>query len=95
LERIRSLIVDDEPLARAGIQMRLEQEPDIEVIGECRNGREAVAAIKLDDVGEKFRVLLIKTNMRIPYTSVFLELECGYWNSHAEKQLRSAMRSQD
>jgi len=28
----------------------------------------------LDRVGDKFRVLLIKTNMRIPYTSVFLEL---------------------
>ena len=50
---------------------------------------------KLDGVGEKFRVLLIKTNMRIPYTSVFLELECGYWNSQAEKQLRAAMRSGD
>ncbi len=46
----------------------------------------------LDRVGEKFRVLLIKTNMRIPYTSVFLELECGYWNADAEKRLRTAMR---
>jgi hypothetical protein len=50
---------------------------------------------KLDDVGEKFRVLLIKATMRIPYSSVFLELECGYWNSHSEKQLREAMRCQD
>jgi len=48
---------------------------------------------KLDRVGETFRVLLIKTGMRIPYTSVFLELECGYWNSEAEKRLRAAMRS--
>jgi len=48
---------------------------------------------KLDQVGEKFRVLLIKTNMRVPYTSVFLELECGYWNAQAEKRLRAAMRS--
>ena len=49
----------------------------------------------LDRVGEKFRVLLIKTNMRIPYTSVFLELECGYWNADAEKRLRIAMRSKN
>lgn len=49
----------------------------------------------LDRVGEKFRVLLIKTNMRIPYTSVFLELECGYWNPEAEKWLRAAVRSDD
>jgi len=45
MEKIRVLIVDDEPLAREGIQMRLKGEPDIEVIGECRNGREAVTAI--------------------------------------------------
>ena len=49
----------------------------------------------LDRVGEKFRVLLIKTNMRIPYTSVFMELECGYWNADAEKRLRTAMRSKN
>jgi len=46
VEKIRTLIVDDEPLAREGIQMRLKKEPDIEVIGECGNGREAVAVIE-------------------------------------------------
>jgi len=45
VEKIRALIVDDEPLAREGIQMRLNQEPDIEVIGACGNGRDAVTAI--------------------------------------------------
>jgi len=48
---------------------------------------------KLDQVAEKFRVLLIKSKMRIPYTSVFFDLECGYWKPDAEKRLRSAMRS--
>lgn len=43
---IRALIVDDEPLARRGVRARLEQQQDIEVVGECRNGREAVAAIR-------------------------------------------------
>lgn len=46
---------------------------------------------RLDRVGDMFRVLLIKTNMRIAYTSVFFELECGYWNSQAEDRLRAAM----
>jgi two-component system, LytTR family, response regulator len=46
MEKIRALIVDDETLAREGIYKRLELEPDIEVIGECRNGREAVVAIQ-------------------------------------------------
>ena len=50
---------------------------------------------KLDRVAEKFKVLLIKSNMRIPYTSVFFELECGYWNAESEKRLRSAMRMKD
>jgi hypothetical protein len=48
---------------------------------------------KLDRVGQMFRVLLIKTGMCIPYTSVFLELECGYWNAEAEKRLRASMKS--
>ncbi len=48
---------------------------------------------RLDSVGQMFRVLLIKTTMCIPYTSVFFELECGYWNAAAEKRLRTAMRS--
>lgn len=48
---------------------------------------------KLDRVGQMFRVLLIKTDMCIPYTSVFFELECGYWNAEAEKRLRATMRA--
>jgi hypothetical protein len=48
---------------------------------------------KLDRAGELFRVLVVKTNMRIPYTSIFFELDCGYWNAQAEKRLRAAMRS--
>lgn len=46
---------------------------------------------KLDEAGKTFHVLLLKTNMTIPYTSVFLQLECGYWNAGAEKRLRDAM----
>jgi hypothetical protein len=48
----------------------------------------------LDRVGETFRVLLIKTKMRIPYTSVFVELRCGYWNVRAENRLRALIRSE-
>ncbi|HEX8847799.1 MAG TPA: LytTR family DNA-binding domain-containing protein [Pyrinomonadaceae bacterium] len=42
---IRTLIVDDEPLARRGIRAQLASEDDFEIIGECGNGREAVATI--------------------------------------------------
>ena len=46
---------------------------------------------KLDDAGQTFRILIIKTNMAIPYTSVFLQLDCKYWPDDAEKRLRAAM----
>jgi two-component system, LytTR family, response regulator len=42
---IRAIIVDDEELARRGIQIRLEQHRDIVVVAECENGREAIEAI--------------------------------------------------
>ena len=37
--RIRALIVDDEPLARSRVRELLATQPDIEVTGECGNGR--------------------------------------------------------
>jgi hypothetical protein len=50
---------------------------------------------RLDRSGQMFRVLIIKTDMCIPYTSVFFELECGYWNAQSEARLHTAMRSND
>ena len=41
----RALIVDDEPLARRGIRQLLAPYPDVRVIGECRDGREALRAL--------------------------------------------------
>jgi hypothetical protein len=46
---------------------------------------------KLDEAGRTFHVLVLKTRMTIPYTSVFIRLECGYWSADAEKRLREAM----
>ena len=45
----------------------------------------------LDQSAQTFRVLIIKTDMTIPYTSVFFELDCGYWNAEAEQRLRQAI----
>jgi two-component system LytT family response regulator len=42
---VRALIVDDEPLARRGIRQLLERSDDVEIVGECRNGRETLAAL--------------------------------------------------
>src|SRR5688500_16774271 len=46
MHKIRALLVDDEPIARLGIRQQLQSEEDVEVIGECANGEEAVAAIR-------------------------------------------------
>jgi two-component system LytT family response regulator len=42
--------VDDEPAARNGIRHLLSRDPDVVVVGECRNGREAVRALEKGDV---------------------------------------------
>jgi two-component system LytT family response regulator len=43
---LTALIVDDEELARRGIRSRLEGVDDVEIAGECENGRTAVEAIR-------------------------------------------------
>jgi two-component system LytT family response regulator len=45
---IRTLIVDDEKLAIQGLELRLEPYADVEIIGTCANGREAIRAIKTE-----------------------------------------------
>ncbi len=42
---LTALIVDDEELARRGLAIRLQKFDDVEICGECRNGREAVDAV--------------------------------------------------
>jgi hypothetical protein len=49
---------------------------------------------KLDMSGRLFRILILKSTLTIPYSSVFLELDCGYWNTRSEIRLRSS-RKQD
>jgi two-component system, LytTR family, response regulator len=43
--RLRAIVVDDEPLARAHLRSLLEGRPDVEVVGECGDGRSAVTMI--------------------------------------------------
>ena len=44
--KLKALIADDEPLARERLRFLLSGDEEIEVIGECRNGREVIAALK-------------------------------------------------
>jgi len=45
MKKIRTLVVDDEPLARERLTSLLAAEADIEIVGQCRDGEEAVHAI--------------------------------------------------
>ena len=45
MEKLKTLIVDDEALARRGLRLRLATHKDVEIVGECDSGRTALAAI--------------------------------------------------
>lgn len=45
---LRTVIADDEPLARQRLQFLLSSDHDIEIVAECRNGNEVVSALKAD-----------------------------------------------
>jgi hypothetical protein len=46
---------------------------------------------RLDEAGRAFHILLLKTTLALPYTSVFVRLDCGYWSAEAEGALRAAI----
>jgi hypothetical protein len=45
----------------------------------------------LDEAGRAFSIVLLKTTLALPYTSVFVRLDCGYWSAEAEAALRAAI----
>jgi hypothetical protein len=47
---------------------------------------------KLDEASKTFNVLIVKSTMTLPYTSVFLELRAGYWSDEAEKRMRQSIK---
>ena len=48
--------------------------------------------VKIAKASELFRIVVLKTEQVIPYSSVFLQLDCKYWPAENEKQLRESMR---
>lgn len=50
----RTIIVDDEPLARKGLAIRLQSFDDINIIAQCHNGREAIEVVKSENVDLMF-----------------------------------------
>ena len=63
--KIRALVVDDERLAREKIERLLDGEPDIEIIGSCANGLEAISFI------EDHRPNLVLLDIEMPVVDGF------------------------
>ena len=49
--------------------------------------------VKIDNASKLFKILVLKTNQTIPYSSVFFQLDCRYWSSDNEKELRNLMKN--
>lgn len=94
---VRPIIYQDE-------ELRYVAETDAPGVGEIRRrlgpilGNSNVSVLpheqiihKLDQTAQVFDVLIIKTTLTIPYTSVFFQLDCAYWPADAEKGLRQEM----
>ena len=45
----------------------------------------------IDETSKLFHVLVLKTKMTVPYSSVFFRLDCKYWSADAEKRMRAKM----
>src|SRR5436305_14580328 len=69
MERIRTLIVDDELNARKGIRTLLARDPELEVVGECGDGRAAVESI------ERLAPDLVLLDVQMPHRNGFEVLE--------------------
>jgi two-component system, LytTR family, response regulator len=67
--KIRTLIVDDEPLGRERIRTLLSDDAEIEVVGECSDGKQAVAAI------ERTRPDLVYLDVQMPEMDGFAVLD--------------------
>jgi D-ribose pyranose/furanose isomerase RbsD len=46
---------------------------------------------RIDEAGKTFRILFIKTTATIPYTSVYMRLDCGYMSDEVEQKIRTAI----
>jgi hypothetical protein len=49
---------------------------------------------QLNELSKTFHVLVLKTTMTVPYTSVFLQLDCKYWSAESEEKLRHTMKDE-
>ena len=81
----------DEAHAPGIDSVRKDLKAQLKGSGAQRLAHEAIID-QLDEAGESFKVVIIKTDLVLPYTSVFMRLDCGYWSAEAESKLRDSMK---
>ena len=86
MKKIKTLIVDDEPLARERLATLLATEPDIEIAAQCRDGEEAVMAIQ-DHAPD-----LMFLDVQMPGMNGFEVIEAVGAGAHAAGDLRHRLR---
>ncbi|MFI3277823.1 MAG: hypothetical protein SNH13_00255 [Rikenellaceae bacterium] len=70
----------------------------VDTLNKIFNGREVQSLLhdlvfeKLDAASKLFNVVVIKTESTVAYSSVFFELDCGYWNAEKEQKLRELLK---
>lgn len=95
------------PIIYSDKELLFIDEDQVNGIEEFKSDREKILAGKevstmlhddvfklLDESSSLFKTLVIKTNCTIPYTSVFLQLDCAYWGAEKEEVLRQKMSGQ-
>ena len=82
MKTLKTLIVDDEELARRGIEIRLAQYPDIEIVGQCR--------MLLIKKGVDWNIEEDARMGNIGIVSTFYTMEYGVF--HIDKNIHFAVR---
>jgi two-component system LytT family response regulator len=67
--KIRTIVVDDEPLARSSVMSLLRRDPEVEIVGECGSGVDAISAI------DRLRPDLVFLDIQMPECTGFDVLE--------------------
>src|ERR1700758_3801927 len=67
--KLKTLIADDEPLARERLRFLLVSDPEVEIVGECRNSREVIATLRDN------RIDLLFLDIQMPGGNGFEALE--------------------
>jgi D-ribose pyranose/furanose isomerase RbsD len=94
---VKPIIFTDKELGFITPELEPEIEKFRESLREVFDGAEVQTVLhetifkKIDTASKLFKVLVLKTESAIAYSSVFLQLDCKYWTSEKESLLRKAM----